>query len=232
MSNNKSSNFFKFKNVQILRRPNSGRQTRQNTQIATQGTAEEQFADIAARARAETLGVADDILTDNDSVDYSPPCQQPLEPQIQTHTVQQQTSDSEDNNINTLNTTTNSSLDTSSIEIIEPNERFQIQVSTNLPPRAPRLSPQSPRTNVAVLIQDGLITDNEDTDDQVVPLTINPPKFPEQGRHEILSPTPHATCSVWSPIELTVKDFEPSEQRIVDKCAEVDFQLNNHNNWS
>ena len=85
MSNNKSSNFFKFKNVQIVRRPNSSRQMRQNTQIATQGTAEEQFAEIAAAACAETLGVADDILTDDNSVDYSPQCQQPLEPQIQTH---------------------------------------------------------------------------------------------------------------------------------------------------
>ena len=47
--------FFKFKNVQVVRRPNSGPQTRQNTQIATQGTAEEQFAEIAAAARAEAL---------------------------------------------------------------------------------------------------------------------------------------------------------------------------------
>ena len=81
-------------------------------------------------------------------------------------------------------------------------------------------------------IKDGLITDDEDSNDQVMPPTINPPKIQEQGRREILSPTPHATPSVWSAIELTVKDFEPSEQRIVDKCAEVDFQLNNHNDWS
>ena len=79
MSNNKSTNFFKFKNVQIVCRLHSGRQTRQNTQIATQGTTEEQFAEIAAAARAETLGVANDILTDDDSVDYSPLRQQPLE---------------------------------------------------------------------------------------------------------------------------------------------------------
>ena len=56
MSNNKSSNFFKFKNVQIVRKPNLSRQMRQNTQIATQGTAEEQFAEITATACAETLG--------------------------------------------------------------------------------------------------------------------------------------------------------------------------------
>ena len=82
-NNNKSGNFFKFKNVQLVRRPNAGRQTRQNTNIRSQGTAEEQFAGIAAAARAEALNDIDDILTDNDSVDYSPPKQQPLEPQIQ-----------------------------------------------------------------------------------------------------------------------------------------------------
>ena len=230
MSNNKSSNFFKFKNVQIVRKPNSSRQTRQNTQIATQGTVKEQFAEIAATAHAETLCVADNILTDDDSVDYSPP-HQPLEPQIQTHTVQQQTSDSEDNNLNTISMMTDSSLDTSSIKIIQPNEGLQIQLPINLPLRAPLSSPQSPRTNVAVPIEDGLITDDKDSNDQVVPLTINPPRFQEQGRHETLSPTPHTTHSVRSAIELTVKDFELSEQRIVDKCAEVDFELNNHNDW-
>ena len=76
MSNNKNSgNFFKFKNVQLVRRPNSGRQTQQNTQITSQGTAEEQFADIAAAAHAEALQDIDDILTDDDSVDYSAPRQ-------------------------------------------------------------------------------------------------------------------------------------------------------------
>ena len=73
MSNNKSGNFFKFKNVQLVRRPNSGWQTQQNTQIATQGTAEEQFAEIAAVACAEALQYIDDILKDDDSVDYSTP---------------------------------------------------------------------------------------------------------------------------------------------------------------
>ena len=46
--NNKSRNFLKFKNVQLVRRPNSGRQTPQNTQITMQSTAEEEFAEIAA----------------------------------------------------------------------------------------------------------------------------------------------------------------------------------------
>ena len=60
-----------------------GRQTRQNTDIRTQGIAEEQFARITAAAHAEALNDIDDKLTDNDSVDYSPPNQQPLEPQEQ-----------------------------------------------------------------------------------------------------------------------------------------------------
>ena len=37
-----------FKNLQLVRRQNPARQTRQNTDIRTQGTAEEQFAAIAA----------------------------------------------------------------------------------------------------------------------------------------------------------------------------------------
>ena len=70
-NNNNSGNFFKFKNIQLVRRPNSGRQIRQNTEIRTQGTAEEQFAGIAAAAHAEVLNDIDDILTDNNSADYS-----------------------------------------------------------------------------------------------------------------------------------------------------------------
>ena len=92
----------------------------------------------------------------------------------------------------------------------------------------PPNSPESPRTNVAVPIPDGLITEDEETGDQVVPhivVTLTPdPK----GRQETLSPTPQVPQSVWSAIELTVKDLEPSEQRITDKCGEVDFQLSNH----
>ena len=72
-NNNNSGNFFKFKNVQLVRRPNPVRQTRQNTEIRTQGTAEEQFAQIAVAARAEALNDIDDLLTDDDSVDYLPP---------------------------------------------------------------------------------------------------------------------------------------------------------------
>ena len=54
-NNNNSGNFFKFKNVQLVRKQNTRRQTRQNTQITTQGTVEEQFAGIAAAARARSL---------------------------------------------------------------------------------------------------------------------------------------------------------------------------------
>ena len=94
-NNNNSGNFIKFKNVQLVRRPNSARQTRQNTDIRTQGTVEEQFAGIAAAARAEALNDIDDILTDDDSVDYSPPKQQSLEPQVQVQNNNQQISDSD-----------------------------------------------------------------------------------------------------------------------------------------
>ena len=88
MSNNKNAKFFKFKNVQIVQRPNSWRQTRQNTQITTQGTAEDQFANIAAAAQAEALVNIDDILTDNDdSVDYSMQPPQTIETAVQMETL-------------------------------------------------------------------------------------------------------------------------------------------------
>ena len=96
--NNNSGNFFKFKNLQLVRRQNAARQTRQNTDIIVQGTAEEQFAEIAAAAHAQALNDIDDILTDDDSVDYLPPQQQPLEPQIQVQNTNQQPSDSDETN--------------------------------------------------------------------------------------------------------------------------------------
>ena len=55
-----------------------------------QGTAEEQFAAITAAARAEVLNDIDDILTDGDSVDYSLPKQQHIEPQVQVQNNNQQ----------------------------------------------------------------------------------------------------------------------------------------------
>ena len=231
-NNNTSGNFFKFKNVQLVRRPNSGRQTRQNTEITTQGTAEEQFAGIAAAARAEALNDIDDILTDDDSVDYSLPQQQPLEPQIQVQHTIQQVSDSDETNNSTSQTATDSSVDTLSFEVIKPSEGHEIRLPKDPPQRAPPNSPESPRTNVAVPIPDDLLTEDEETGDQAVPLNVTPTTPKLKGRQETLSPTPQVPQTVWSAIEVTVKDFEPSEQHIIDKCGEVDFQLSNHRDWN
>ena len=231
-NNNNSGNFFKFKNVQLVRRPNSGRQTRQNTEIRTQGTAEEQFAGIAAAARAEALNDIDDLLTDDDSVDYSPPQQQPLEPQVQVQNNIQQVSDSDETNNSTPETATDSSLDTSSFEVIKPNEGHEIRLPKDPPQRAPPNSPASPRTNVAVPVPDDLLTEDEETGDQAVPPTVTSTTPNLKGRQETLSPAPQVPQTVRSAIELTVKDFEPSEQCIIDKCGEVDFQLSNHRDWS
>ena len=67
--------------------------------------------------------------------------------------------------------------------------------------------------------------------DQVVPPAVGA-QTAEQGRRETLSPTPQNTQSVRSAIKLTVKDLEPSEQCITDKCAEIDFQLSTHPDWN
>ena len=82
---------------------------------------------IPAAARAEALNNIDDILTDNDSVDYSPPKQQSLEPQIQVQNNIQQVSDSDETNNSTLESATDSSLDTLSIEVIQPHEGLEIK---------------------------------------------------------------------------------------------------------
>ena len=230
--NNNSGNFFKFKNLQLVRRQNAVRQTRQNTDIISQGTAEEQFAEIAAAARAQALNDIDDILTDDDSVDYSPPTQQPLEPQVQVQNTNQQTSDSDETNNSLRASTTDSSLDTSSIEVIQPHEGLEIRLPVNPPQRAPPNSPESPRSNVAVPIPDDLLTEDEETADQNVPPTETPVTPDVKGRQETLSPTPQVSQTVRSAIEVTVKDFEPSEQRIIDKCGEVDLQLSNQRDWN
>ena len=231
-NNNNSGNFFKFKNVQLVRRPNSGRQTQQNTEIIMQGTAEEQFAGIAAAAHAEVLNNIDNLLMDDDSVDYSPPNQQPLEPQVQVQNNSQQVSDSDETNNSTPESATDSSLDTSSIEVIQPHEGLEIRLPTNLPQRALPNSSESPRTNVAVPIPDELLTEDEETEVTAVPSTTPPTTLDLKGRQETLSPTPQVPQTVRSAIELTVKDFEPSEQRIVNKCGEVDFQLSTHRDWN
>ena len=228
-NNNNSGNFFKFKNLQLVCRPNPVKQTRQNTDIKTHGTAEEQFAQIAAAVHAEALNDIDNLLSDDDSVDYSPPNQQPLEPQIQVQNKSQQVSDSDEPNTSTPEITTDSSLDTSSIEVIQPHE---IRLPQDPPQRAPPNSPVTPRTNIAVPVPDDLLTEDEDTGVKAVQSTTPPSSSDLKGKQETLSPTPQVPQTVRSAIELTVHDFEPSEQRIVDKCGEVDFQLSNHRDWT
>ena len=227
-NNNNSGNFFKFKNVQLVRRLNPGRQTRQNTEIRMQGTGEEQFEGIAAAAHAEALNDIDDLLTDDDSVDYSPPKQQPLEPQVQVQNTIQQVSDSDKTNNSTPESATDSSLDTSSIEVIQPHEGLEIRLLIKPPQRALPNSPESPRTNVAVPVPAELLTEDEETGAKAVPSTTTPTTPDLKGRQETLSSTPQVPQTVRSAIELTINDFELSEQCIVDKCGEVDFQLSNH----
>ena len=230
-NNNDSRKFFKFKNLQLVRKQNRARQTRQNTDLRMQGTAEEQFAAITAAARADALREIDNLSSDDESVDYLPPEQQPLEPQVQVRNNGQQISDSDETNNSRAESATDSSLDTSSIEVIQPQEGLEIRLPINPPQRAPPNSPESPRTNVAVPAPDDLFTEDEETGDDDVPpaeTTVTPDV---KGRQETLSPTPQVPQTVRSAIELTVKDFEPSEQRIIDKCGEVDLQLSNHRDW-
>ena len=229
--NNDSGKFFKFKNLQLVRKPNTVRQTRQNTDIRTNGTAEEQFAAITSTARAEVLREFDNNSSDDESVDYSPPEQLPLEPQVSVRDNSQQISDSDETNKSTPEIATESSLDTSSIEVIQPNEGLATKLPQNLPQRVPPNSPESPRTNVTVSTPQDLFTEDEDTEDDDVPPTTTTVTPEVKGRQETLSPTPQVSKTVRSAIELTAKDFDPSEQRIVDKCGEVDFQLSNHRDW-
>ena len=188
-NNNDSGKFFKFKNLQLVRRQNLTRQTRQNTDIRTQGTAEEQFAAIAAAACAEALNNIDDILTDDESVDYSPPKEQPLEPQVQVQNNNQQISDSDETTHSTHESGTDSSLDTSSIEVIQPHEGLEIRLLINPPQRAPPNSPESTRTNIAVPIPDDLFTEDEGTGDDNVPPTETTGTPDVKGRQETLSLT-------------------------------------------
>ena len=134
----------------------------------------------------------------------------------------------DETNNSTPGSATDSSLDTSSIEVIQPQEGLEIRLPRNPPQQAPPNSPESPRTNVAVPALDDLFTEDEETGDDHVPpaeTTVTPDV---KGRQENLSPTPQVPQTVRSAIELTVKDFEPSEQHIIDKCGEVDLQLSNH----
>ena len=146
----------------------------------------------------------------------------------------QQVSDSDETNNSTPESATDSSVDTSSIEVIQPHEGLEIKLPISLPQRALPNSPESPRTNVAVPVSDDLLTEHEETGDQAVPPTVTTTTLNLKGRQETLSPMPQVPQTVWSAIELTVKDLEPSEQcrTIIDKCGEVDFQLSNHRYWS
>ena len=230
-NNNDSGKFFKFKNLLLVCRQNPTRQTRQNTDLRTQGTAEEQFAAIAAAACAEALNDIDDILTDDDSVDYSLPKEQPLETQVQVQNTNQQSSDSDETTQSTPESGTDSSLDALSIEVIQLHQGLEIKLPLNPPQRAPPNSPESPRTNVAVPIPDNLFTEDELSGDEDAPPTETTVIPDVKGRQETLSPTPQVPQTVRSAIELTVKDFEPSEQCIIDKCGKVDLQLSNHPDW-
>ena len=84
---------------------------------------------------------------------------------------------------------TDSSLDTSSIEVIQPHEGLEIKLPISQPQRAPPNSPESPRTNVAVPVSDDFLTEDEETGDQAVPPTVITTTPDLKGRQETLSPT-------------------------------------------
>ena len=170
-----------------------------------------------------------DLLSEDESVDYSTP-RQPLQPIVQVQNQELQTPDSEDTSVSNPDTVTDSSLDSSSIEVLQPDTGLQIQLPSNPPQRQPPTNPLTPRTNVAVPHNDNFITDNEETGDQVVPPAVGA-QTAEQGRRETLSPTPHSTQTIKSEIELTPNDLETSDQRLTDKCAEIDLQLSTHIDW-
>ena len=116
--------------------------------------------------------------------------------------------------------------------MIQPHEGLEIRLPISPPQRAPPNSPENPRTNIAVPVPDNLLTEDEETGDQDVAPTVISTTLDLKGRQETLSATPQVPQTVQSAIELTVKDFGPSEQCIVDKCGEVDFQLSNHRDWN
>ena len=148
-----------------------------------------------------------DLLSEDESVDYLSP-HEPLQLQIQVQNQESQTPDSEDTSVINSDTIMDSSLDSSSIEVLQPNTGLQIQLPINPPPRQPPVLPESPRTNVAVENNDNLITEDEETEDQVVPPVVGA-QAAEQGRRETLSSTPQNTQSIRSAIELTINDLEP-----------------------
>ena len=121
--------------------------------------------------------------------------QELLEPQVQVQNADLQTPDSEDTSVTNSETVTDSSIDSSSIEVLQPTTGLEIQLPINPPLRQPPSIPQSPRTNVAVPNDDSLLTEDEDTGDQVVPPAVGA-QTAEQGRQETLSPTPQNNQTV------------------------------------
>ena len=154
-----------------------------------------------------------------------------MQPTVQVQNQIQQTTDSDDTSVSNPETVTDTSLDSSSIEVLQPDMGLQIQLPINPPQRQPPINSPTPRTNVVVPHNDNLITDDEETGDQVVPPAVGA-QTSEQGRHETLSPTPQNTQTIQSEIELTVNDLETSNQHLTDKCAEIDLQLSTHVDWS
>ena len=93
---------------------------------------EAQFTEIQAAARAEALIDLQDILSDDDSIDYSP-SQEPIEPQVQVQNANSQTPDSEDTSVSNSETVTDSSIDSSSIEVLQLTTGLKIQLPINPP---------------------------------------------------------------------------------------------------
>ena len=121
-----------------------------------------------------------------------------MEPQVNIRNNGQQISDSDETNNSTPEIVTDSSLDTSSIEVIQPNEGLAIKLPDNPPQRAPPNSPESPRTNVAVSTLQDLFTEDEETEDDDVPPTETTATPEVKGRQEnIISYSPgFSNCTV------------------------------------
>ena len=104
-----------------------------------------------------------------------------MEAEIQVDAPNSSQLDLDNTTVSTPEGTTDSSIDTSSIEVIQPNKGLEIQLPINPPQRVPPNMPQSPRINIAVPIFDGLLTNDDENTDQVVPPPLE--HLPtEQGR--------------------------------------------------
>ena len=106
-----------------------------------------------------------------------------MEPQVQVQNNIQPVLDSDETSNSTPQTTTDSSLDTLSFEVIKPNKGHKIRLPKDPPQRALR-------TNVATPVPDDLLTEDEETGDCVVLPTATSTTQNLKGRQETLSPTP------------------------------------------